>query len=433
MMASQNNGAERPEPESNTVLTELARQAGLSADNITCERLSEWFRHGMCPPSASNTAADRMALLMSPANSYTLADITPAGETVWTTSELSNSPMARITIGQLAQLWRSQPKDERPLFPLTPVVRAFLEEPRAIQPATRQAKRIIPAKLAMVSPGDPRANIFSTAAHAQKQGREQLIMPGFEKKNTVTPVLPLLLYDLGGGETNSPGPGAPLALRLFVESILAVQLSDRTEEGLVELSIPLRMLLSWLYPGGRRPRPSEYWPRLCRAAEILELPETRIPWYDYEKGLGGQRRVVSVGNIPRGPNCLDDEVQIIVNLPPGSEAGPQVSDNLRYYGVKSAIAYRLLLHFAYRWHHPGRTISPASNGKGRKPHWVRVYDPDRYERTTDEELLQMAFPYTAANNQRKLLQRARYWRDVLVKAGEMQIVDGKILPPQQKS
>ena len=44
--------------------------------------------------------------------------------------------------------------------------------------------------------------------------------------------------------------------------------------------------------------------------------------------------MVSLVDIPRGPGALDDLVSIVVDLPPGSENGPQVSDNLGLWGLK---------------------------------------------------------------------------------------------------
>ena len=49
-----------------------------------------------------------------------------------------------------------------------------------------------------------------------------------------------------------------------------------------------------LYPGPRRPRPNECWPRLMRAAAALDTMDARIPWHDPTTGRGGLRRVVSL-------------------------------------------------------------------------------------------------------------------------------------------
>ena len=155
------------------------------------------------------------------------------------------------------------------------------------------------------------------------------MFPGFglDRKRRAA-ALPLNLYDLGGGSSMERGRGAPLALRLWVESILAVRLSDRARNRPIAIEITLRELLAKLYPGPRKPRPHEYWPKLCRSAEILDT--TRIPWEDPATGKGGLRRVVNMTDIPRGPGKLDDSVRLIVDLPPGS--GPVVSPNLSNVG-----------------------------------------------------------------------------------------------------
>ena len=428
MTASSAGSAAKNRMDSDAILSELAKQAGRDIGSITTGLLSEWFRQGMCPPATLSKAADSMASLAISVEEFELLDITPEGETVWMKGNGASGQRISHTIPEMAATWNRLPKAERPEFPMSTVVKSFLKQPRTINLNSRKHARTMPAKLAMVYPGDPRASLFSAAAHFRQRGKEQLVLPGFEKDDVVTPVIPLLLYDLSIGENNSPGPGAPLALRLFVESILAVNMAEQANEGPVAMSVPLRTLLEWLYPGNRRPRPAEYWPRLVKAAEVLDSQNARIPWYDPQLGRGGSRRVVSVGDIPRGPECLDDEVQIIVNLPPGSGSGPEVSQKLRHYGTKSAVAYRLLIHFAYRWHHPGSTLINTGK-KGGKPRWERVYDPDSYEYISDAELAKIAFPFSTRSNTRKLNQLTRKWRDTLVKDGEMQIVDGKILPP----
>ena len=193
----------------------------------------------------------------------------------------------------------------------------------------------------MVDHTDRRAGrrLFTPVAHAVERGGGQLKLPGFGLERTrITPALPLALYDLGGGSSMERGRGAPLALRLWVESILAVGLTDRANPWPTVLEIPLRELLAKLYPGKRRPKPNEYWPRIMQAVEILD--STRIPWEDPETGKGGLQRIVNISSIPRGPGKLDDAVRIIVDLPPGTGKGPVVSPNLNRYGVQSAPLYR---------------------------------------------------------------------------------------------
>ena len=418
---------------SDEVIGAIAGELGQGGAGLDTGVLANWIKEGYCPVGVLELAGERMAHLMDLDDECLLVSLSVDGETVWTVGEGGE---VRYSVADLLEVWRrgQERGDGGSEFPLSPVVRTFLDGPRVVKPDMRETGRILPAKLAMVQPGDSRGGgLFSWAAHVQGSGRGQLIMPGFEREDIVAPVLPLLLYDLGGPEEAGVRhtPGASLALRLFVESILAVHLGDRTGDGLVAMNVPLRVLLSWLYSGTRQPRPGEYWPRLMRAAEILDSREAKVPWFDRKTGKGGYRRIVAVGGIPRGPNSLDDDVRIIVDLPPGSETGPQVSDRLRFYGARSAVAYRMLLHFAYRWHHPGRTLVPASGAKrrGKGSHWVRVYDPSRYDRLSDDELVQMAFPLSVARNRRELLRQARRWLRVLEDDGELQVVDGKVLPP----
>ena len=60
-------------------------------------------------------------------------------------------------------------------------------------------------------------------------------------------------------------------------------------------------------------------------------------------------RVVSLSVIPRGPKCLDDEVTLLVQLPPGSTGGPPVDrSQLRAWGLRSEVAYRMLIGLAYQ-------------------------------------------------------------------------------------
>ena len=105
--------------------------------------------------------------------------------------------------------------------------------------------------------------------------------------------------------------------------------------------------------------------------------------------------LVNVSDIPRGPGKLDDAVQIIVTLPPGSGSGPVVSPNLNRYGVQSAPLYRGLLNLAYLWFDPGRTRFPVRGGK----HWLQVEDPERYPTITNDLLIELFYPTSTVKQQ----------------------------------
>ena len=338
-----------------------------------------------------------------------------------------------MRLGDVVSAWNVRPKqdssdEELRRFPLTPIVDAWLRRPRLVRPNARAQNRILPGKLAQAHPTDRRSGKqFSPAAHLSP---ERQFVLGFEDQNRSGPALPIALYDLGV-DHQSAGKGAPIALRIFVESIFAVEMAERNRGQPVAMEISLREFLSWLYPG-RRPSPAEYWPRLMAAVEALDSRDARIPLVDPETGRGGLRRIVSVGGIPRGPDALDDVVRVVVDLPAESGNGPQISNQLRLWGAKSAPAYRLLLNLAYRWHAPGKTIIPV--GQGRRKIWTPSQDPKRYDPVTDAELIDLAFPTSSASNRRNLLSRARQVVKELENAGELRIVDGRrILPPGKQS
>ena len=327
---------------------------------------------------------------------------------------------ATVICEHLAKLPDSNGPDALAL--LTRVVEAI---PRPGRANINRTDRILPARLAMVDHTDRRAGrLFTPAAHAVNRGGEQLKLPGFGlERDRITPALPLALYDLGGGSSMERGRGAPLALRLWVESILAVGLTDRANPWPTVLEIPLRDLLAKLYPGKRTPRSTEYWPRLMQAVEILD--STRIPWEDPETGKSGLRRIVNVSDIPRGPGKLDDAVRIIVDLPPGSGKGPVVSPHLARYGVQSAPLYRGLLNLAYLWFDPGRTRFPVRGGK----HWLQMEDPKRYPTITDDLRIELFYPTSSQKARRNLASHARKDLEQLVEKGEARIVKGRLMPP----
>ena len=444
--------ASRAESEADAIIAGIA---GQPAAPPTSRELGEWIGGGNCPTEALEDAARSLGAMGviccnsegTPAIAY--GSINP--KTLRLESGLLHVELEASTIAlrengkrsiagpgtvirvewpvrDIADRWITLDPDQQPEFPLTLLVQAWHSRPRPAMLSTHTTGRIIPAELGMATQADRRAgNAFSHAAHV---GEGQIVLPGFQTDRTA-PALPLQLYDLGLGAVHAEkSTGAPLALRIFVESILAVSRQDRRGEGPVVISMTLRDLLNRLYPGPRRPKPREYWPRLMKASETLDSTEARIPWYDPDIGRGGLRRVVSLVDIPRRPGALDDLVSIVVDLPPGSENGPQVSDNLGLWGLRHRREYRTLLNLPYWWHIPGQTVRPAgwrADGKGR--HWQRATDPDRYPAMSDDELVDIVFPTSGRARVSNLVGEARQVLKNLERAGELRIIEDKVLPP----
>ena len=122
-----------------------------------------------------------------------------------------------ITIDSLWDAYRSAvDAGEKVRWPLAPLVNAWQNPPRPVEPSKRTTARVIPARLAMAATSGPRNArlLFSPAAHADYgPDGKQLVMPGFAKPDTPSPALPLALYDLeswpetGGFWVRSYTPG----------------------------------------------------------------------------------------------------------------------------------------------------------------------------------------------------------------------------------
>ena len=375
--------------------------------------LADWVGH--CPHYVLTEAEKRLAVMwgLEP-KQVRVTGWAFGGLVMWRDGIEFHVPAAELV--DLSQRWKIP-------NPLAPLVRAC---PTPVDgEANLRPDRILSAKLAMVDPSHRRAGrLFRSAAHR----RGQLVLPGFEYEHE-GPALPLALYQLGEDNLQrGGGPSAPLALRLFVEAVLAAPYEERDAGQPVVLQVSLRDLLDRLYPSPRRPQPSEYWARLMSAVEALDSMDARIPWHDPETGRSGLRRVVSVGDIPHGPGALDDMVRMIVDLPPGSGPGPQVSPTLGAWGVKSAPAYAAMLNLAYRWFNPGVTRYPVRGGR----HWIQTQDPDQYPALSDADVVAITRPLSTRAARRKLV--AEGWEVLrrLEDAGELRIEGARVLPPARK-
>ena len=107
-----------------------------------------------------------------------------------------------------------------------------------------------------------------------------------------------------------------------------------------------------------------------------------------------------------------------------------MSDNLGLWGLKHRREYRALLNLAFWWHIPGQTVRPVgrrADGKGR--HWQRATGPDRYPVMSDDELVDIVFPTSGRARVSNLVGEARQVLKNLERAGELRVLEGKVLPP----
>ena len=342
---------------------------------------------------------------------------------------LGNRFSNHVSVGEVQSTWISLSASSTVKHPLAPLVRAWQRRPRLVEEETR-ADRFLPGKLAVISKQDAspaQGRLFSTGYGVAHQPGEQLRL--FDLKGRTGPCFPIEAFELAGGKTVSAGRGgpAPVDLRLFVEAVLSVRTEDRDGRAVsIEAAGGLRGVAKKLWPNQKQIRKREY-EKLARAAAKLDA--LWIYLRDAQGRITGGRRIVLVTafNYPEGTGRGADpgRLRFAVDLPRGSEQGPIVTPTLNNWG-NSAPAFRGLLNLAYRWHHPGKTRRPVRRGK----HWVQVDEPSRYDKITDQLLLETFYPVSAVKQRRRLVLRARKVLERLVKAGEVRVKDQRILPPK---
>ncbi len=312
-----------------------------------------------------------------------------------------------------------------------------LAEVVPIDPETSRPDPILAAPLVMVHRDHQQANLFSPSRWGETQNGQYEMFSGFgrsQEDGPIVPALPMALYDLGvGGHQHiSPGSGAPMALRIFVEMCLSVPLAERNRPGPVVLK-PQRFceFLETLYPDSSSYRPGRHYGPIREALESLTTPQARVPWVDPETGDGAARFVVVPLDVPR-EGRMKDWIQFQVHLPPGSHRGAIVDrPAMRVAGVRSVTMYRMALSLALHWHDPGRLRVPISRGK--EKHWYQVRSPERYPEVTDAQLIGMAYPRTSDDDNRRMrLKRAQEALDALVEIGYAAVHPRRLIYPGPK-
>lgn len=383
--------------------------------------LAAWLSAGRCPPEALRAVEECLAPILN-------LDVDDVRLTGWAYGSMVlwvKGRATHIAAHAVREALREAAKTRKLRNPLARLLKAY-DDTRPVQATANLGReyRILPTNIAQLDVethprGRQLAKFYAPAMHrpAGAHGRGQLWLPGFGIEGVTGPALPLVLYGLGeDNPQRGGGRGAPLALRLFVEAILATPLVARHDGRPVMVQITLRELLGRLYPG-RRPKPHEYWPRLMASGEALDKMDARIPWEDPETGRGGDRRVVAMGDIPRGPSALDDFVTVVVYLPPGAGVGPTVSPNLHIWGVRSGPAYNALLNLAYRWFEPGLTRRPVHGGK----HWVPSTNAEDYPELTDVVVVSITRPLSARSQRRNAVADSWATLHELADAGEFRL------------
>ena len=333
-------------------------------------------------------------------------------------------------VRDIADRWITLDPDQQPEFPLTLLVQAWHSRPRPAMLSTRTTGRIFPAKLAMAPRTDRRVGrVFSHAAHVGEREGE-LVLPGFQTDRTA-PALPLQLYDLGLGAAHSEKTtGAPLALRMFVESLLAISQEDRRGDGPVAISIALRDSPGQALPGASRaqaqrvlaaPHESSQGPGQHGSADSLARPGDGARWTQ-TGGVGG-RHPARAGGVGRSGAYRGGSAARL----PERAAGvgqPRPVGTEAPEGVPRTVEPGFLVAQS-RSNRASR--GPAADGKGR--HWQQPAAAAYYPTMSDAELVDIVFPTSRRTRVGNLVGEARQVLKNLERAGELRVLEDKVLPP----
>ena len=230
--------------------------------------------------------------------------------------------------------------------PLTPIVQAWQTEQPV--PLYRGRLSVLP-KTGVPTVIRHEANLPELSKlGAQEDFQLPLPLPHFARhylgNGLAFPAFPLVLSDASGIPSRNRGQGAPVPLRMFVETLLSFDIRHRLHT--TPMDFVLGEFMDWLW-GPKQWRPSRHWTPFRQA--LLAIDRACFPM---PNGFGW-RAISLITNIPplTFPGYAT-KLRFVVSLPKGSERGPMVNRHLlRRYGRASTLAYRAMLNLPYWWDH----------------------------------------------------------------------------------
>ena len=304
--------------------------------------------------------------------------------------------------------------------PIVPFIQAWFKRKPDRLPREYGAG-FMPTRLAA---HDRNRRAFGLAARIEQQGNERVVLPGFGSARRM-PALPEELLRLG--QVTKGGRGVKLPLRATLAGIEFAPPYSRNGF----YSMPVREFLNRIWPGGY-PRGGRWYSALVRAAEAQAAG--RVPYIDPDTGDSGSTIPVLLWRIP---NTVEGELRVAVDLPPKSDQGAPITDNLYTYGATQTRAFYALLQLTVDWWQPGRTRVPVNK---RRSIWVQLTDAERkahterYEPYNREQIVELTAPLTVRRNMREAYSRGIETLKRLDAAKEIVLLpDGngtwRIMPP----
>ena len=324
------------------------------------DQLHDWLMAGHCPASALDEWHQRMT--STDAWHWYICD-----DASQTTAVEDVSNILRFWLPSLVHQFRFSelmceakdiPVEQRPGFPLQPILLAWDETPRASSIEER-VMGILPATLVKRVPAieppngiaPPSVPGFSTMAAGPS------CLPSLVPGDKPLPAL-LHVYDRTSARS-ARGNNPPAAIRLFVQLLLSLPVLAR-DGRLHEIRLPVRDLIKMIGWEERNYRPTGSTTGRVLETILESLNGMRVEMH--QNGAVGWYFPILVSAVQG--LFLDSHVSLVMRLPTGSGVGPPIDRNmLRYLGIKSAPAYRGYLALCCDWNevatHRGRQIRPT--------------------------------------------------------------------------
>ena len=303
-------------------------------------------------------------------------------------------------LNKIHDMWLEYTENGKELeHPLNPLMRSWQQRPVPVTPNRRNDPLmavIRPIKVA-VSLERETAQLMLGIVHHGTEEKAMPLLPDVPDVLDQARSVPLLaLADASGTPSMAQGRGAPLDLRLVVETTLSIDTDDRVLPA-VALPFTVEELRDALFPNGWRV--GRDWPRMRDA--LLRAHTRSIPI----DSRGSRWFPLAIRQLPSETNMrLSDLIIMEVALPPGSKTGPVINRReLRQLGVTSSPMYRSYIAVHSLAWNPG--VTRIVNPKTRKRGWAG--NPDAYPVLTLHDRRMIAFgPADTKHRSRKEIDAA---------------------------
>lgn len=267
-------------------------------------------------------------------------------------------------LSRLHDTWKGNQKNQKktPAHPLRLVIHAWIQQQQATRITPKRDEKRPVAILDPKSMGSVRDVINTSGAGVEELDRikgfsaeapetQQIVFPEIETENVLPQVLPLQAVSvLDGIETTKAG-AVSMPIRLFFESVMALE----PNETKATLHFKLGDLLRFLNPDGKYNR-TNHLPYVLKG--LHSLYALRVPYRENPDDPATEVDWIPVlpRTVPNERSGNDAPIILEVKLPPNATGGMMVEkDILRITGKKSSAQFNAYLTACYLFDTYGTT------------------------------------------------------------------------------